>query len=450
MKETILVVDDENTQLETLGGYLKKQAFRVLKAENGKKALALVENKMVDLILTDMRMPEMLGLDLLKNVKMLNPEITVVMMTAFGSVEDAVTAMKEGADDYLQKPIDLDQLDMIIKRVLDKKRLLSENQTLKETLKFRFDFRNLISGSPKMDDVLSMAGRAAASKATVLLRGESGTGKEVIAKAIHLASPRQEKPFVAVNVAAVSENLIESEFFGHEKGAFTGAERMRKGRFETANGGTLFIDEIGDIPVSSQVKLLRVLQERTFERVGGNETIAFDVRVIAATNQNLESLIRKGEFREDLFYRLNVVTINIPPLRERKEEIPLFIDHFIRKYGKEEGKSVTSLSKETMDILMKYNYPGNVRELENIIQRAVVLTQEPVISTAALSPQVMTLKGESDIKEPGSLTEKVEALENYLIRTAIQNSRGNQSEAARSLGITERNLRYKMKKYLMK
>ena len=285
--ESILVVDDESAQLETLSGYLRKKKFNVYKADNGLEGVSIARNHSIDMVLTDMRMPEMTGIELLKAVKNLNPAIGVVVMTAYGSVDDAVTAMKNGAEDYIQKPIDLDQLDLVIEKVLERKKLLSENRELKDALRSKYDFKHLISSSAKMEEVLSMAVRAAQSKATVLLRGESGTGKELVARAIHLASPRKEKPFVAVNVAAVAENLIESEFFGHEKGSFTGADRQRKGRFEMADGGTLFIDEIGDIPVSSQVKLLRVLQEHSFERVGGSETVEVDVRVIAATHQDL-------------------------------------------------------------------------------------------------------------------------------------------------------------------
>ena len=447
---TLLVVDDEAAQLGTLAGYLKKQGFRVRQAGSGEAGLEIIREEAVDLVLTDMRMPGMTGIQLLKSAKALNPEISVVMMTAYGSVEDAVAAMKEGAEDYLQKPIDLDELDLIVAKVLERGRLISENRMLKEALLSRYDFNQLVSGSGAMDEVLNTAGRAAQSRATVLLRGESGTGKEVLARAIHLASPRKENPFVAVNVAAVPENLVESEFFGHEKGAFTGADRQRKGRFEAADGGTLFIDEIGDIPVSIQVKLLRVLQERRFERVGGSETLSVDVRVIAATNQDLESMIREGRFREDLFYRLNVVCIRIPPLHDRREEIPLLVDHFLRKFAEEEGRDSLAVSKEAMDTLMKYGYPGNVRELENIIQRAVVLARQDTITTADLPPHVAGLEEEGTLQDEGSLTERVEALERHLIRDALSKSGGNQSEAARVLGLTERNLRYKMKKYGMK
>jgi len=445
--QTILVVDDEEAQRETLSGYLKKKNYRIFQADNGEKGVSIIEKHQVDMVLTDMRMPGISGIELLKKIKSLNPEISVVVMTAYGSIDDATEAMKSGAEDYIQKPIDLDHLDLIIKRVFERRQLVSENRALKQALHSKYDFKHLISGSAKMENVLSMASRAAQSKAAVLLRGESGTGKEVLARAIHLASPRADKPFVPVNVAAVTETLIESEFFGHEKGAFTGADRQRKGRFEMADQGTLFIDEIGDIPVTSQVKLLRVLQEQAFERVGGSQTINVDVRVISATHQNLEEMIKNGKFREDLFYRLNVVTINIPPLRERREEIPLFIDYFLRRFSQQEGKETNSISKEAMDLLIKYNYPGNVRELENIVQRAVVMARSDIITTDDLPPQIRS----AEQKEACStMTECVAALEKRLITEALKTSGGNQTQAARSLGLTERNLRYKMKKYGMK
>lgn len=449
-QESILVVEDEPAQLETLVGYLRKKNFHVFEAESGERGLAVIQEHLIDVVLTDMRMSGMDGIELLQEVKKLNPDISVIVMTAYGSVEQAVAAMKRGAEDYIQKPIDLDHLDIVLHRVIEKKRLQSENRELKDVLTSRYDFKQLISGSARMEEVLNIAGRAARSRATVLLRGESGTGKEVLARAIHVASPRKEQAFIAVNVAAVPENLVESEFFGHEKGAFTGADRQRKGRFEAADGGTLFIDEIGDIPVSSQVKLLRVLQERHFQRVGGSETVHVDVRVIAATNQNLEEMIREGSFREDLFYRLNVVTIRIPPLRERREEISLFIDHFIRKYSQEEGKEILSVSKEAMDILMKHDYPGNVRELENMIQRAVVLARSDLITTDDMASYIGHYKTETNEKSEDSLVQSVENLEIHMIRHALQTANGNQSEAARALGITERNMRYKMKKYGMK
>ena len=451
-KHVILLVDDEPNQLMTLAGYLKKsRKFQIFTATNGQEGTALIQSHPVEVILTDMRMPVMDGLSFLNSVRKLNPDISVIVMTAYGRVEDAVAVMKAGAADYLQKPVDLDQLDLVLKKVLAHRRLISENQLLKQTIQAKTEFSQVIAASPKMEEVINLAGRAAKSRATVLIRGESGTGKEVLARAIHMASPRREGPFLAMNMAAIPENLIESELFGHEKGAFTGAERQRKGRFEIARGGTLFIDEIGEIPSNIQVKLLRVLQERQFERVGGSETHQVDVRVVAATNQNLEARIQEGRFREDLYYRLNVVCLRLPPLRERREEIPRFTDYFIRKYAAEEDRPVSGISREALDILMKYDYPGNVRELENIIQRAVVMARENVIVTDDLSPAVLGREQTgSEIAPERGLIAQVEALERKLIRKSLDASRGNQSGAARALGISERHLRYKLKKYGMK
>jgi len=449
-KAVLLVVDDESTQLVALSGYLKKQGHTVLTAENGNRGLEQVREQPVDLILTDMRMPGMDGLVLLREAKALNPDIGVVVMTAFGSVEDAVEAMKAGAEDYVQKPVNLDQLDLVIRKALDRRNLASENRKLKETLEAHADFSQIVVGSPRMEEVLNLAGRAARSRVTVLIEGESGTGKEILARAIHLAGPRKDEPFVPVNMAALPENLIESELFGHERGAFTGADRQRKGRFELAGGGTLFIDEVGEISPAVQVKLLRVLQERSFERVGSSLTVRTDVRVIAATNQNLEQRVREGKFREDLFYRLNVIRILIPPLRERKEDIPLLTDHFLRTFGEEEDRPVLSVSREAMHFLMRHGFPGNVRELENMIQRAVVLAREELITAEDLAPGGRNGIHTPDGEPSDAFTEQVKTLEKRLIRNALDGSGGNQSEAARMLGISERHLRYKLKKYGLK
>jgi len=447
---SILVVDDEAAQRDILSGYFRKKNFTVYTAENGSAALDVISNRTIDIMLTDMRMPEMTGLELQDRVNSVNPDISVVMMTAFGSIEDAVKAMKNGADDYIQKPIDLSYLDVVMQKILKSKRMMRENRELRAELQERYDFKQIISTSKPMEKVLNIAGRAAQSKASVLLRGESGTGKEVIARAIHFGGPRSNKPFVPVNVAAIPENLFESELFGHEKGAFTGAIAQRRGRFEQADGGTLFIDEIGDIPVSSQVKFLRVLQEKSFSRVGGASNIQVDVRIIAATSQNLEQMLEQGGFREDLFYRMNVVSIHIPPLRERRQDIPLLADHFLRKFAEEEGKSIQTFSREVFDILMKYSYPGNVRELENIVQRSVVMTRSDLITTDDLPPNVMNLPNQPAIPSIGSLEAQVAALEQNLISHALYQAQGNQSRAAETLGMTERKLRYKIKKYGMK
>ncbi len=452
-QHTILVVDDEASQVQILSGFLKKKGFEIQKANSGTEAMKIIEKSPIDLVLTDFKMPDMDGMQVLKNTKAINPDIDVILMTAFGSVESVIEAMKAGAADYLTKPVDLGQLELIINRAVERKHLVSENRFLREQLAEKSGFKHIISVSEALEEALNIAGRAAPSKSTVLITGESGTGKELFARAIHFASPRKNNPFVAVNCAALAENLLESELFGHEKGAFTGADKLRKGRFEMANSGTLFIDEVGEIPLSTQVKLLRVLQEHVFERVGGIEPIKTDVRIIAATNRNLEDMIEAGRFREDLFYRLNVVRINIPPLRKRKTDIPLLVDYFLKKYADENAKDVTSISKEAMDQLMKYDFPGNVRELENVIEQAVVLTRGDVITTRDLPSTVRGVRAESSAKDPteeGTFVERVEAFELMLINQAMEEAEGVQTRAAKNLGITERHLRYKLKKYGMK
>jgi Nif-specific regulatory protein len=452
---TILVIEDETAQLQVLTGFLEKQRFDVIGSPSGAEGIEIARERNIDLVLTDYRMPDKDGLEVLREIKNINPEIVVILMTAYGTEEIAVQAMKEGAFDYLTKPIlNLDELEIIVRKALERKQLVSENVELRRQLEGRYQFHEIVSGSAEMEEVINTAGRAARSKATVLVRGESGTGKELIARAIHYTSPRKDSPFVAVNCAALSQNLLESELFGHEKGAFTGADKQRRGRFEQADGGTIFIDEVGDIPLSTQVKLLRVLQEREFQRVGGNETIKVDVRVIAATNKDLEEMVEDDEFREDLFYRLNVISIRIPPLRERRGDISPLISHFISRYAVENDKEIDGVSKEAMDVLMKYDYPGNVRELENAIERAVVMARGTIVAAEDLPVHIRSTRSESESSysntESRSLPEMVENLERHLIADALAESDGNQSKAAGLLGISERNLRYKLKKYNMK
>ena len=449
---SILVIDDEAAQRDVLTGYLKKKGYKIFSASSGEEGIEAVKGNLVDIILSDYKMPDLNGIEVLEQAKKINPEISFVIVTAYGTVENAVKAMRLGAFNYISKPVDLDELDLMIERIIEHKNLKSENQLLKNQLQEKYKISSIVSQSHKMEEVINIAARVADSKATVLITGENGTGKEVLAKAIHYMSSRKEKPFVAVNVPALTETLLESELFGHEKGAFTGAEKMKKGRFEVANGGTLFLDEVGDIPQPIQVKLLRILQEHQFERVGGTEKIEVDVRIIAATNKDLEQKIKEGAFREDLFYRLNVVSINIPPLRERKEDILPLIENFIEKYCKENDKEKLEISKEATDVLMKYNYPGNVRELENIIERAVVLTRGNIITLNDLPMNIKGFKEEKTLGSlnEGTLTEQVEALEKQLIYDALKESGGNQTKAGKLLGLTERNLRYKLKKYNIK
>jgi two-component system NtrC family response regulator len=449
---SILIVDDEDAQRSILKGYLEKKGYKIYSASSGTEGIKIVQDNLIDIVLSDYKMPDKTGLEVLESVKKINPEVSFVILTAYGTIENAVKAMRLGAFDYISKPVDLDELDLMIERIIENKNLKSEIQLLKNQLQSKFKIDSFISHSPKMEEVLSFAARAADSKATVLITGESGTGKEVLAKSIHYVSPRKDKPFIAVNIPALPETLLESELFGHEKGAFTGAEKSKKGRFELADGGTIFLDEIGDIPINLQVKLLRVLQEHQIERVGSTENINIDVRIIAATHQNLEEKIKDGSFREDLFYRLNIVSLNIPPLRDRREDIIPLIEHFVQKYSRENNKEKLSLSKEAVDLLIKYNFPGNVRELENIIERAVVLCRSKVITVNDLPNIVTGFKAEKEIavNENTSLIEQVEELEKKLIYDALSKSNGNQSQAGRMLGLTERNLRYKMQKYDIK
>jgi len=440
----ILVADDEATQREFVCGFLKKQGFEVIPAASGEQALQLFRQESVDLLLTDQRMPNLSGLELLKAVRAVNPEVAVIVMTAYGNIETAVQAMKAGADDYLTKPLHLEELRHKIQRICERLRLYAENRELRAALESRHRIEGIIGDSGQMLEVISLVRRVAASEATVLIRGESGTGKELIAKAIHFAGPRAARALIRVNCAALPEALLESELFGHEKGAFTGAVATRKGRFELADGGTLFLDEIGDLPLHLQAKLLRVLQEKEFERVGSNQTLKVNVRLLSATHRDLEALIKSGRFREDLYYRLNVVTIVLPPLRERRQDIPGLMDHFLKHFAEKNGKAVRGFSHDARQALLRYDYPGNVRELENLIERAVVLTRNDVIGRGDLP---LTLEESEEKIDKENLTAAVEGLERQMIKEALTRAGGIQTRAADSLGITERALRYKLKKY---
>ena len=441
----ILVVDDEPAQRELVLGFLKKQGFDVAAAESGVKALELFRQESIDLILTDQKMPNLSGSALLQAVRAINPETPVILMTAFGSIEAAVSAIQGGATDYLTKPLNLDELLFRIRQVSDRYRIIAENRELREALQSRHRIEGIIGESGQMLEVVSQVRRVAPSEATVLIRGESGTGKELIAKAIHFASPRASGPLVKVNCAALPETLLESELFGHEKGAFTGAVTSRQGRFELANGGTIFLDEIGDLPLHLQAKLLRVLQEREYEKVGSSRPVKVNVRILAASHRPLEALIKAGQLREDLYYRLNVVTILIPPLRERRSDLSLLIDHFLRRFAEKNGKTIRGLTHEARDVLLRYDYPGNVRELENLIERAVVLTRDDVVGSRDLPLTVQDREVEGDRET--NLAVAVEGLERRMIREALARSEGVQTRAAELLGISERALRYKLIKY---
>jgi two-component system NtrC family response regulator len=441
----ILVVDDEPAQRALVAGFLARHGFEVTQAADGGAALARFRQEPFELVLTDQKMPDLSGLQVLEAVRAITPETAVIVMTAYGTIETAVEAIKAGAADYLTKPLNLDELLHRIHQVRERQRLVSENRELREALAERHRVEGIIGDSGPMQEALSLVRRVAPSDATVLIRGESGTGKELIAKAIHYASPRASGPLVKVNCAALAESLLEAELFGHEKGAFTGAIATRKGRFELADGGSLFLDEIGDLPAHMQVKLLRALQEREFERVGSSRPIAVNVRLLAATHRDLEALVREGRFREDLYYRINVVTIALPPLRERREDLPLLIDHFVRAFAAKNAKRIQGLTRDAREILLRYDYPGNVRELENLIERAVVLTRDEVIGAGDLP---LTLHDPAPEPAAGSgLEAAVEGLERRMIQEALGRAAGVQTRAAETLGISERVLRYKLKKY---
>jgi two-component system NtrC family response regulator len=448
-KARILIAEDEKTQRELLEGFLKKEGYSVMAVTNGREALQKLQGEFVDVVFLDFKMPELDGFQTLREIRRLYPDLPVVMMTAYGTVETAVASMKEGAVDYLMKPIDLDELLILLQKVVERSVLIQENRMLKAQLQERYAFDHIVYGSSKMEEVMGLVARVAPSQVTVLIRGESGTGKELVANAIHYASPRSGKALVKVSCAAIPETLLESELFGHEKGAFTGAVQRRIGRFEEAEGGTIFLDEIGELSPGIQVKLLRILQEKEFQRLGSNLSIKTDVRVIAATHRNLEEAIKKGTFREDLYYRLNVISIHLPPLRERKEDLPLLIDHFLKKYLAKNNKSISDISKEATTLLLRYSYPGNVRELENLIERAVVLCRGDVISTQDLPYHLREEKSER-LWEPNkekTLPDSLEEIEREMIVKALHEHQGVQTRAAESLGISERVLRYKIKKY---
>ncbi len=445
----ILVVEDGESQRKMLRDFLIREGHTVFEAENGPQGIQRVRSEHFDIVLLDYKMPGMDGMEVLREVKRINPEIDVVIITAYGTIETAVDAMKAGAIDYITKPIEFDELLILVDRVSERRTLIRENEMMRQELGEKgVTTDRIIYRSRKMRELINMAGRVAPSRATVLLQGESGTGKELLARLIHNLSPRSGNPIIAVNCGALHENLLDSELFGHEKGAYTGATQRRIGRFEEADGGTLFLDEIGELSLSLQVKLLRFLQEREFQRLGGNQIIRSDVRIISATNRDLESRIKEGAFREDLFYRLNVVAMALPPLRERKEDVPLLIDHFIKRFSTENGKAITGLSSEAQDLLLKYNYPGNVRELENIIERAVVISRDEVISLEDLPfGDAEAVLSDGQAAGEGALREAVDELERKLIAEAMAKASNHQTKAADILGISERMLRYKLKKY---
>jgi len=451
--ETILIVDDEKNYLLVLSAVLEDEGYEVLTALNGPEALEIHKRSDLDLILTDMKMPGMSGIKVLESVKAIDPGLPVIMMTAHGTVDKAVEAMQKGAYSYILKPFDNDRLILYVNKAVAMFQVVKENRRLRDAVESQYRFDNIIAKSKAMRDVFKTIQKVAPSNATVLIEGESGTGKELVAKSIHFNSSRHDQPFIAVNCSALAESLLESELFGHEKGAFTGAAAMKKGRFELADGGTLFLDEIGELSANLQVKLLRVLQEKMIERVGGIRSISADIRIIAATNKNLKEEMINGRFREDLFYRLNVVHMVLPPLRERREDIRLLVDHFIRKYEPERKSAlpVKGVDQEVDRLIFDYSWPGNVRELENIIERGMILCPNDVIRVADLPKgfkdnvhDALHLEG---IPKDAKLYETLAMIERTMIERALKMADNVQTHAAAMLGIGKSGLNQKIKKY---
>ncbi len=451
--ETILIVDDEKNYPPILAAVMEEEGFEPLMANSGEEALAILKHSDVDLVLTDMKMPSMGGIELLENVKKKDPELPVIMMTAHGTVEKAVEAMQKGAYSYIMKPFDNDSLIIYVNKAITMYRVIKENRRLRQTVTSQYSFGNIIGKSKKMRDVFEIIRKVAPASATVLIGGESGTGKDLVAKSIHFNSPRRDFPFVAVNCTALAETLLESELFGHERGAFTGAVSSKKGRFELADGGTLFLDEIGELSPSLQVKLLRVLQDKVFERVGGVRQVSVNIRLIAATNKKLKEEVKSGRFREDLFYRLNVVHIELPPLRHRQEDLHLLVDHFIDKYSNERGLDmpVNGIEKQVERLFFDYNWPGNVRELENVIERAMVLCPDDILKVDDLPKDFRNSISDSrrldGIPEDAQLFATLMDIEKKMIQRALKITGHVQSEAAQLLGIGKSGLNKKLKKH---
>ena len=443
---TILIVEDEAKMRRLLELNLGDDGFATLSAGDAEAGLRLLQGNGVDLVVTDLKLPGMGGLEFLQAVKRQNAATPVVVMTAFGTVETAVEAMKAGASDYVLKPFSLTEMRMVIHKELDVRNLREENRTLREALGKKYSHPNIVARSPKMQEVLATVERVAPTNSTVLLGGESGVGKDLIARAIHEKSRRASGTFLKINSTAIPENLLESELFGFEKGAFTGAAASKPGKFELADKGTLFLDEIGDVPPATQVKLLRVLQEREFERLGGTKTIKVDVRLIAATNRDLRAALEEGTFREDLYYRLNVVPIDIAPLRERKEDIPDLVNLFIARFATDSGKAVESIAPAAMQTLVNYHWPGNVRELQNIIERACALAKGSVLEPADIHLDVRPAKSVNGVAGflPEGMT--LEQWEDEMVQEALRRANGNKSQAARLLGLSRNALRYRLSK----
>ncbi|HMF93859.1 MAG TPA: sigma-54 dependent transcriptional regulator [Vicinamibacterales bacterium] len=451
----ILVVDDERSMRELLAIVLRREGYEVLLADSGRTAIELLEREPVDLLISDIKMPDLSGVDVLRAAKKVDQDILGIMITAFASTETAVEAMRLGACDYLSKPFDIDLLKMKVREKIENRQLRQENLLLKRTLGLSHQFANIIGRSPAMLEVFKMIETVARTNSTILLTGESGTGKGLVAQAIHFHSLRRDKPMVSLNCGALPENLLESELFGHMRGSFTGADANKKGLLEVAERGTVFLDEIGEMSAVLQVKLLRVLQERRFRRVGGLEELQADIRVIAATNQDLARAIAEGRFREDLYYRINVIPISLPPLRERREDIQLLAEHFVAKYTGQMEKQITGISHEALDLLTRYDWPGNIRELENVVERAVALEPTPAILPDSLPPAI---RGDVSLRAPAAMSDglpesgfdleaHVKQIESRYIAEALKRAGGVQVKAAELLGMSFRSFRYYVKKY---
>jgi two-component system response regulator HydG len=448
--EKILVVDDEPSQRKMLKANLSLDGYRVLEADDGSDAIAKVTDEFFDLILMDNRMSNMDGIEALREIKKISPGIPVIIVTAFASVETAVEALQAGAHDYLTKPLDVDELRIKIRQTLEFWRLKEDNILQRRRLENLFDASRIVGRSPAMKQVLEIVGQVAPSEASVLILGESGTGKELIANAIHQGSNRVDKRFIKVNCAALPETLLESELFGHEKGAFTGAVGRKPGRFMLADGGTIFLDEIAEMATPLQAKLLRVLQERELEPLGSTRTVKVDIRIIAASNKNLREEVEKNTFREDLFYRLNVVPIQIPPLRDRKEDIPLLVEHFLRVYNEKNSRNVHGFHPRALDGMMRYEWPGNIRELENVVERAVIMARDDYVPFAELPDSIREATGHTltqEIREGIRPGMTIKEMERELILKTLEENEGNRTRSARILGITRRTLQHKLKEY---
>jgi len=445
MKFHILIADDEKNIREGLGQALELDGYRTFLAEDGEAAWRIFQDEEIDLVITDLKMPKISGEELLRRITAEQPTVPVIILTGHGTIESAVKAMRDGAYDFLTKPINLDRLSLLVKRALSNRELVLQHRAMQEELEKKRGFSNIIGVSPAMRKIYEVVRQVAPTKASVLITGESGVGKELIADAIHNLSNRKDKPFIKVHCAALTETLLESELFGHEKGAFTGAISRKRGRFELAHTGTIFLDEIGEINQSVQIKILRVLQEKKFERVGGEETIEVDVRIISATNKDLKAEIAAGRFREDLYYRLNVVNIHIPPLRERKEDIPLLVAAFLKEFAKENGKQIEGIDPKARAALYNYSWPGNVRELRNCIESAVVLCKGQFITLDDLPPFLRTGADENYVKI--SLGTTLSEAEKEIIQANLSYFRGNKSKTAEVLGIGRKTLHRKLKEY---